>query len=376
MEAKLLQLWEEVLAIDGLSVDDDYFELGGTSLLSVKLFAEIERRFGTHLRLTAILEAPTIRSLARVIASSSVRDRDSIVCLKTGNQQKLFLVHDGFGETLLYFNLAERLPSTISVYGIEPRRMTGIPLAHASIEEMAEYYVEQIQEIQPHGPYLLGGMCAGGVIAYEMAACLTRKNERVQLVTILDGAAPHAAKRVGRVLRNRLSSIDSTLSEAAASSASRVSRWASLAVTLARKTRNTVAYECFSAIQRQSVRLRFLLLQMIVRRSGKWPAVVRPLSVMQIYNSLESRYRPPRLAEVPVLLVRASSGDGIDTPYRDVYRDEDFGWRQFAERLEIADVSGGHSSMLQQQEVQLLTAVLLKRLSALPLEMPESIQTA
>ncbi len=374
LETELLRLWEEVLAIDGLGVDDDYFELGGTSLLSVKLFAEIERRIGAQLRLTAILEAPTVRSLAQLIGVSGVRDRGGMVCLKSGGHRKLFLVHDGFGETLLYLNLARRLPSSISVYGIEPRRIAGIPLAHASIEEMAEFYVEQMREIQPHGPYMLGGMCAGGVIAYEMAACLTRQNERVELVTILDGATPHAAKRVGRVLQNRLTRMESTLSEAAASSRPRLARLASLAVTIAGKIKNVAAYECSSAIQRQSVRLRFLLLKMIVRRSGKWPSVLRALNVMQIYNSLESSYHPPKLAEVPVLLIRASSGDGIDTPYRDVYRDEDFGWSQYAARLEVVDVSGGHSSMLQEIQVQMVTDVLLKRLKAVPADMPEPMQ--
>jgi FkbH-like protein len=374
LETELLRIWEDVLATDGLGVDDDYFELGGTSLLSVKLFAEIERRFGTQLRLTAILEAPTVRSLAQLIAPSAVLDRHGMVCLKTGGDRKFFLVHDGFGETLLYLNLARRLPPSMAVYGIEPRRVPGIPLAHASIEEMAEFYVEQIREIQPHGPYLLGGMCAGGVIAYEMAACLTRKNERVQLVTILDGATPHAAKRVGRILRNRLSRIESTLAQGASTSKSDLARWASVAATLARKLKNTAFYELSSALEKQSVRLRFLLHKMIVRRNGKWPAAVKGLSVMQIYNSLESRYHPPPLTDVPVLLIRASSGEGVDTPYRDIYRDEDFGWSQYAARLEIADVSGGHSSMLQEREVQLLTTLLLRHLNALPVGTAESVQ--
>jgi thioesterase domain-containing protein len=99
----------------------------------------------------------------------------------------------------------------------------------------------------------------------------------------------------------------------------------------------------------------------------------KPLSVMDIYNSLESRYHPPLLRDVPVLLIRASSGDGMDTPYRDLFRDDDFGWSQFAPSLEIVDVLGGHSSMLQEQDVQMLSTVLLKRFDVQSLDAPELV---
>jgi FkbH-like protein len=91
VEAELLLLWEDLLATDGLGIDDDYFQSGGTSLLSVKLFAEIERRFGVQLRLTAILEAPTVRSLAKLISTSAVVDRDGLVCLKSGGGTQVVL---------------------------------------------------------------------------------------------------------------------------------------------------------------------------------------------------------------------------------------------------------------------------------------------
>jgi thioesterase domain-containing protein len=83
---------------------------------------------------------------------------------------------------------------------------------------------------------------------------------------------------------------------------------------------------------------------------------------MEIYNALEPRYTPPRLADVPIILVRASVGEGIDTPYRCMYRDEDFGWRHAAEQLEIVDVIGGHSSMLQEPAVKSLATALAEHL--------------
>ena len=363
LEQRLLLLWEELLEMDGIGVNDDYFALGGTSLLSVQLFAEISRRFDVQLRLTAILEAPTVRSLARLMTPSGVQQRGNIVCLRGGGSENFFLVHDGLGETLLYANLATRLPQAMSVYGIEPKRLPGIPLAHGSMEEMAAFYVGQIQKIQPHGPYLLGGMCAGGVIAYQMAASLSRAGEQVQLVAILDGATPQAPKRIGHVARRRFSRLGGVLSQSGGGRTASIERAKSIVTGLARKARNMIAYEISAAGIRMSVRLRFALLKTLVRRDGAWPAALPQLSVLQIYNALEARYTPPILSDVPVLLVRASSGQGTDAPYREFYRDEDFGWGRVARRLELVDVPGGHSSMLQEHSIDSLADAMLKRLS-------------
>ena len=103
----------------------------------------------------------------------------------------------------------------------------------------------------------------------------------------------------------------------------------------------------------------------LIKRGVAWPSSVPPLTVMQIYNALEAQYSPPVLRDVPVLLVRASVGQGLDTPYRKLYRDDDFGWRRVAGRLEIVDVEGGHASMLQEHAIDSLTSALLDRFPVL-----------
>lgn len=364
-ESELLLIWEDVLKLRGLGVQDDFFALGGTSLLSVELFAQIARRFHVQLRLTAILDAPTVRALALLIEHSTARERSGVVCLRRGGSQNLFLVHDGLGETLLYLNLARRLPKPISVYGIEPKRLPGIPLAHASIEEMAAFYVGQIREIQPRGPYLLGGMCAGGLIAYQMSACLEGAGERVHMVAILDGATPQAAKRIGRVARHRLSRLEDAVAQLRGARVAPLTRAIGIACAVARKARNAASYELYAFTERISVRLRFALLRILLRRGASWPRALRELTVMQIYGALESRYIPPLLPSVPVLLVRASVGEGADTPYRDLYRDEDFGWGKVAGQLQLVDVLGGHSSMLQEEAIESLARAMLERFPVL-----------
>ena len=361
VESELLQIWEKVLQLEGLGVEDDFFALGGTSLISVELFAQIERRLDVKLNLTAIIDAPTVRSLAHLLEDSAVRERSGMVCLRRGGPQNLFLVHDGLGETLLYLNLARRLPTSMTVYGIEPKRLPGIPLAHVSIEQMAAFYVDQIRKIQPRGPFLLGGMCAGGVIAYQMAACLMSVGEPVRMVAILDGATPQAAKRVGLATRRRLSRLEDAVAMVRGAGVAPLIRAMKIASAIARKAFNFGSYELYSFGERISVRLRFAVLKILVKRGASWPPKLPELSVMQIYNALESRYIPPVLADIPVLLVRASAGDGTDTPYRDLYRDEDFGWKEVAGKLELVDVQGGHSSMLQEEAIESLATAMLER---------------
>ena len=361
IEQSLKELWEEVLGMDGLGVEDDYFALGGTSLQSVKLFGEIERRFGVPLRLTTILAAPTVRALAALINPHTALARSSVVALRPGHADNLFLVHDGLGETLLYMNLARRLPAHLSVFGIEPRRLPGIALAHASMEEMAAFYVEQMRSVQPQGPYRLGGMCAGGVIAYAMAAHLRTLGERVEVVTILDGATPQAAQRSGRIAAQRLGRVRALLDS---TGGGLLRRLPALALALLRKAGNTLRYEARAGFLRQSVQWRFALLQTLLRQERSWPAWLPALSVAQIYDELDARYLPPALADVPVLLLRATLGEDADTPYKNIYRDDDFGWAQVAGQLTLADVAGGHASMLQQTHVDSLASTLLAHLPA------------
>ena len=206
IERRLRKLWEETLGISGIGIDDNYAALGGSSLAAVSLFAEITRQFSVNLPLTTILSSPTIRQLAREITGEAPTVAP-LLELKSGSRHNLFLVHDGDGETLLYSNIARRLPREIAVFGINPESQPNIPLAHTSIEGMAKSYIKRIWEEQPEGPYLLGGMCAGGLIAYEMASQLHAQGKLVELVLILDAATPQAQRKPFLATRHRMSRV-------------------------------------------------------------------------------------------------------------------------------------------------------------------------
>lgn len=361
----LLILWQDLLGVAGLGVDDDYFDVGGTSLIAVRLFSEISRRFGVRLPLTTILRSRTVRALASQVDSRFSPDSEKLTPLKPGGPRNLFLVHDGDGETLLYLNVARHLPDDIGVFGLEPRRVPGIPLAHASIEDMASYYVREARKIQPHGPYLLGGMCAGGVIAYEMAVQLLGLGERIEFVCVLDAAVPRAAKRSGLIAKQRLTSLKSVIFNARSEDLTRGQHVVAIAGTILQKIYNTLTWEIFQRSRTFIVWARFELLRYLLARKVEWPSYVPELSARQIYDSAEARY-VPKSRPVPVVLVRAREGTGEDTPYQSIYSDETFGWKAIVPSLTIVDTDGGHSSMLQEPFARRLADELMPHLTTKP----------
>jgi thioesterase domain-containing protein len=384
-EGRLLKVWEEVFGIEGLGIEDDYFALGGTSLLAARLFILIAQNFNVKLPLSTIIEAPTVRALSHHLVkqgdpifdwravSAVTRDpsqhptrrMNSLVELKGGGSRKLFLVHDGDGETLLYRNMAQRLPADLSVIGIEPLGIPNVPLAQLSIEEMAAFYVGEMRRSQPSGPYLLGGLCAGGVIAFEMASQLVCAGEMVELVALLETAAPGAPKRAGLVTRRRLRRLTQALSDANRTSRSRVARAWTIFSVISRKLVNTLTWEIMQRGTRWSVVIRIRLLRYLRARGLPWPRLLPGLSVRQIYQSAEAAYLPKPLSHTCVLLARAQAGVALDIPnvddtaYREIYADNTFGWHDLTDKLVVVDVDGGHSSMLQEPFVRSLATALM-----------------
>ena len=175
-EHALLEIWQEVLKIPKIGIDDDFFELGGTSLQVLMLFAEIEARLGCSLSPTTILQAPTIARLAEFIRTTpGIAASQSLVPLRaSGTGLPLFLVS---GRTLLamfYRDLVSDLKSDRPVYGLQPPPLDGKHRIPRTIESMAADYLTEIRRVQPHGPYFLAGHSFGGRVSFEMAQQLVR----------------------------------------------------------------------------------------------------------------------------------------------------------------------------------------------------------
>jgi len=363
IEQRLVSLWQEVLNVDKLGVEDDYFALGGTSLLAARMFAEIAESFAVKLPLTTILESPTVRALARHIELQAVEGSGILIELKRGGGRNFFLIHDGDGETLLYRNLARRLPDNLTVFGIEPRRLSRVPLAHTRIEDMARFYIKELRDKQPRGPYMLGGLCAGGVIAYEMASQLKSAGESVKLVALFDAAKPRARKRTGEMLKQRVKRLEEAFADVRGEQEKFGARLYSYIKAASHKLSSFLAWEFSSRAKRLATRVRFRLLHELLIRGRPWPSSLAALSVREIYDSAEARYLPKMLSDAGVLLVRAQSGDAYDKPYREIYADDTFEWNSVAVDITVIDVKGGHSSMLQEPFVESLVSVLTPKVT-------------
>jgi amino acid adenylation domain-containing protein/FkbH-like protein len=195
MERRLCELWRDLLRVDRVGVRDDFFDLDGHSLLAVRLFAEVERTTGRKYPLVTIFQAPTIEQLARVLDGhgQAAHSGSLLVPIQPrGAGPPLFLIHGAGGDVLWgYANLAAHLGTDQPIYGIKSRGQIGLDEPR-SVREMAACYLREVRQLQPRGPYYLGGYCFGGNVAYEMARQLEQLGETVALVVLLDSAPSNA----------------------------------------------------------------------------------------------------------------------------------------------------------------------------------------
>ncbi|MBW4629686.1 MAG: amino acid adenylation domain-containing protein [Brasilonema octagenarum HA4186-MV1] len=191
-EFQLLQIWEQILGIHPVSIQDNFFELGGHSLLAVRLMSQIQKHFQINLPLSILFQYPTIDQLAHFLDSSTDSlPWSALVPIKTnGNQPPLFCVHPGGGNVLCYHHLAYYLSSERPFYGLQCVGLNPENQPHTSIEKMAIHYIQELQTVQPHGPYFLSGWSFGGLVAFEMAQQLSRQSEQIALLALLDTTPP------------------------------------------------------------------------------------------------------------------------------------------------------------------------------------------
>ncbi|MEH2267138.1 MAG: amino acid adenylation domain-containing protein [Nostoc sp.] len=186
-ELSLVKLWENLLNTNQIGVTDNFFDLGGHSFLAVRLMAQIQDKFGHNLTLSTLFENPTIEKLAPIVSQRSHENSNSsIVAINSsGSKIPFFCMHGAGGGINHYFNLSRRLGEDYPFYALE-HTPDKAELELLSLEETANNYLQEIRKVQPNGPYLLGGHCYGGVLAFEMAQQLQRQGETVDLLVVID----------------------------------------------------------------------------------------------------------------------------------------------------------------------------------------------
>lgn len=201
-EIYLKSLWEEVLRVAPLGVDDDFFALGGDSLSAATLFAAIESDLGVQAPLSILLEQSTIGRLAATVASGRAGDAAVLVPLRSsGSASPVFCVHPAGIEVFVYRDLVEALGPEQPVYGLRAGWVNAAS-PPATVPDIASSYLDAVRAHQPRGPYRLVGFCLGGVLAYEMACQLRQAGEAVALLAIADMSSPAVPDPVSRLSAN------------------------------------------------------------------------------------------------------------------------------------------------------------------------------
>lgn len=341
LELKLARIWEKVLATGPIGIDDNFFELGGHSLLAVRLFAQIEKSWGRNLPLATLFQAPTVRQLARVLREEGwPAVWSSLVVVQGGGSRvPFFCIHASGGNVLEYHDLARLLGPDQPFYGLQAKGLDGKEEPHTSIKAMAEHYIQEMREVQPEGPYLIGGRSSGGTIAFEMACRLRVAGEEVAMLALLDAypagyfkLLPHAMSVRQRMLR------------AARRVNSHVSNLRQLPVDekiayLVGKLKYTPA-----KIKHKLYRRAYKIYQRI---GGPLPQVLRNIEELN-FAAVKDYVPQAYWGRATLFLANDLTAD---------YDVED-GWRGLVDDLEVHEISGNHLDIVKEPHVRVLAEKL------------------
>ncbi len=187
-ETRLVQIWQQMLAVQQVGINDDFFDLGGHSLIAVQVMTRIEIETGRRLPLSTLFAYPTVRELAQLLEADQGPQTDkSLVPIRPkGSLVPIYVIH-GIGLNLLNFqSLVAYMNPEQPIYGLQARGLDGTEEPLDNIETIAATYLAEVIAQNPAGPYALAGYSFGGYVAYEMARQLKVMGREVKLVGMFD----------------------------------------------------------------------------------------------------------------------------------------------------------------------------------------------
>jgi len=341
LELQLIDVWQQVLSIQGIGVNDDFFELGGDSILGARLFAEIGKRLGKRLPLATLFQASTIAGLANLLRQEDWSPNwSSLIAIQPeGTKPPLYCVHACGAHVFIYRSLVSHLSSDQPVYGLQARALDYQKERLIRVEDMAAHYLEEIREFQPHGPYYLLGDTLGGLFALEMARQLDVAGQEVGLLAMLDTHCPLPLAPGKRIV--------SHLSHLKQLGVRRYLRSAALGVKIR------------LALNRESGALTLPLTEEEQRYQQKVLVAEDPLARMEwaIYRATQNYVPPKRIpAKIAYFLAR-------DNEYENRFEDNRRRWKTVAGGgFEVYVIPGRHDTIREEPNAgylaQKLTACL------------------
>jgi thioesterase domain-containing protein/acyl carrier protein len=360
-EHDLAAIWADVMGIERISARDNFFHLGGHSLMAIRLFTRIREQMGVELPFGLLLQHPTVAALADAIderrrpTPAAGLTKSAIVPLRaSGSRLPIFFTHGIGGEVWSFVALTRHLGDDQPVYGLQP--VHDAEGATPTVADVAARYVDEIRTVQPHGPYMLAGHCAGAAIALEMARQIRARGEQVGVVAAIDYWLGGTVDR-----RWHVRAIDFLRN---------LPHW--IRDDLTRVSPATIVGRLRSAGRIASVRWRGLFRRGpagqaadtgvdIRDRLGMWRFPDYQVAALERAFRMFQAYEPEPF-EGDMLVVRARTLPLF--PFRVA---PDMGWSRVVRgRIEVRDVKGSHETILQEPLVGGVAAVLRDAMDRVP----------
>lgn len=345
-EKALAAIWSDVLEVGEIRLNDNFFDVGGHSLLAISMFAAVEETFQKRIPIATLFEAGTIRRLAEIIDTDEWEEPESslVPIQPIGNTLPFYCIHAVGGSVLFYSDLAKYLGDDQPFYGIQARRLGGRQVGHATVEEMAEFYIDEIKRHQPKGPYCLGGSSFGGLVAYEMARQFRARGDEVGLLALFDSSTPEYQTHLlpgTSVLRMRIYNFRHRMQTHWDNLI--LLSWSERATYVLNKAEKGILAYC----RGYRNRLKKLVRKFYATSAGKRSI---PKNYIQIVDQLEQARKMflPKPYRGKATLFRATIQPYGRAP------DPTLGWNSYVDEIEIHDIPGHHTSIVSEPYVRKL----------------------
>ena len=373
IQRTLAGFWQDLLGVEQVGIRDSFFDLGGHSLIAVRLFAMVKKAWAIEFPISVLFEAPTIETCAAMIAErvgdtaldDSASDGDTSAEAEArpqsrfthlvpmhqgegGHRTPFFLVAGMFGNVLNLRHLAHLIGADRPFYGLQARGLFGDAAPHDDLVETATDYIAEMKQVQPDGPYLLGGFSGGGITAYEIARQLEAQGDVVALVAMLDTPLP-VRRPLSRLDRMRIQ-----MQELKSKGVAYPLIWAKnrIAWEIEKRQPSEDTEAEAQGQQFHDAEIEAAFLQAV----AQYP--------MQSWQGNLVLFRPP-------LVGKWDMGDGrlVDADRAYVFHDND--WRQWVPDVQVFEVPGDHDSMVLEPNVRVLATRMKKAIAAAEKDLPK-----